>query len=117
MSLARSGDPVYWTLVQLREKRAMVRFCKSRRCDRLKAELPEILETQLVPATTSVASDTHDGHDGYKHYGEDYRCHDASVWDTPHPEHSNVKSSGNPPNRAVRRISRIGCAHFGQRGG
>jgi len=31
--------------------------------------------------------------------------------------HSNVKSSGNPPNRAVRRTSRIGCAHRGQRGG
>jgi hypothetical protein len=27
-----------------------------------------------------------------------------------------VKSSGNPPNRAVRRTSGIGCAHFGQRG-
>jgi hypothetical protein len=39
------------------------------------------------------------------------------VWDIPHAEHSNVKSSGNTPNRSVLRTSRIGCAQLGQRGG
>jgi hypothetical protein len=51
-------------------------------------------------------------HNRASHHGER-----PSVWDIPHVEHSNVKSSGNMPNRSVLRTSRIGCAQFGQRGG
>jgi hypothetical protein len=64
-----------------------------------------------------MPSDRRDGHDRKQHYGDRRRHRDASVCDIPHVEHSNVKSSGNMPNRAVLRTSCIGCAHFGQRGG
>jgi hypothetical protein len=37
--------------------------------------------------------------------------------DTPQARHSNVTTSGSPSNRVVRRVSRIGCAQLGQRGG
>jgi len=79
-----------------------------------KADIPA---NSLVPAVAPMPGHARDGHDGYQHYSKSHGRHDASVWDTPQAAHSNVKSSGNPPNRAVRRISRIGCAHFGQRGG
>jgi hypothetical protein len=72
---------------------------------------------RLVPAAAAVPGYTRDGYDGDEHYSESHRRHDASIRETPQAEHSNVKSSGNPPNRAVRRTSRIGCAHVGQRGG
>jgi len=36
-------------------------------------------ETRLVPAAAPMPGHTRDGYDGYEHYSERHRRHDASV--------------------------------------
>jgi len=46
------------------------------------------------------------------------RCrYSVSMCETPQARHSKVTTSGSPSKRAVRRMSCIGCAQLGQRGG
>jgi hypothetical protein len=74
-----------------------------------------ITELISVPAATAVQCDASDDYCRHQHF-DNSRRHDASICDTPHARHKKVYSSGNPPNRSVRRTSFMGWAQLGQRG-